>query len=54
MGRPRSSDPSVPLTISLPTSLINEIKKEAAWNREGVSSWVRRVVEKALDEESTE
>ena len=49
MSRPRSADPGVPITISIPNSLKMRLDKELSW-KQSRSKWVTKAIEaKFLD-----
>jgi len=49
MSRPRSADPGVPITISIPNSLKMRLDKELSW-KASRSKWVTKAIEaKFLD-----
>ncbi len=49
MSRPRSADPGVPITISIPNSLKTRLDQELSW-KQSRSKWVTKAIEaKFLD-----
>jgi len=44
MSRPRSADPGVPITISIPNSLKMRLDKELSW-KQSRSKWVTGAIE---------
>lgn len=52
MSRPRSADPGVPITISIPNSLKMRLDKELSW-KQSRSKWVTAAIKaKFLDMEA--
>ena len=44
MSRPRSADPGVPITISIPNSLKTRLDQELPW-KQSRSKWVTKAIE---------
>lgn len=50
-GRPRAEEPTFPLSVRFPISLLDVIRSHAAAHGETVSTWVRRLAVEALEDE---
>lgn len=48
MSRPRSADPGVPITISIPNSLKMRLDKELSW-KQSRSKWVTKAIQNKFE-----
>ena len=48
MSRPRSADPGVPITISIPNSLKMRLDKELSW-KQSRSRWVTKAIQNKFE-----